>query len=134
MTDSKGRHARGWLFFDAECEFCTRLAVWLAGPMRRHGLAVEALQDPRVATLLGLSSEELKRSIHFLSPSGRQHLGADAMLAVGRELWWTQPLTLAAKLPGVLHAMRAGYCWVARMRRCPAQHHHPESSCWRHAV
>ncbi len=24
-TDGKGRHARGWLFFDAECKFCTRI-------------------------------------------------------------------------------------------------------------
>jgi len=31
MTDRKGRHARSWLFFDAECEFCTRTAGWL-GP------------------------------------------------------------------------------------------------------
>ena len=29
-TDGKGRHARGWLFFDAECKFCTRIARWLA--------------------------------------------------------------------------------------------------------
>jgi len=26
MTDRKGQHARGWLFFDAECEFCTAIA------------------------------------------------------------------------------------------------------------
>jgi predicted DCC family thiol-disulfide oxidoreductase YuxK len=134
MTDGKGRHARGWLFFDAECGFCTRIAVWLSRPMRRRGLAVEALQDPRVAALLGLSRDELKRSIRFLSTDGRQYLGADAMLAVGHELWWARPLVVAAKLPGILPVMRAGYCWVARMRRCPAQHPHPESGCWRHAV
>ena len=29
-TDGKGRHAKGWLFFDADCAFCTRIAT-LAG-------------------------------------------------------------------------------------------------------
>jgi len=51
MTDSKGRHARGWLFFDAECKFCTGIAMWLAAPMNRRRLAVAALQDPRVGAL-----------------------------------------------------------------------------------
>ena len=48
MTDSKSRHARGWLFFDAECEFCTRIAMRLVTPMHRRGMAVAPLQDPRV--------------------------------------------------------------------------------------
>src|ERR1700722_3534528 len=30
FTDGKGRHARGWVFFDAECGFCTRLARRIA--------------------------------------------------------------------------------------------------------
>jgi len=42
MTDRKGRHARGWLFFDAECEFCAGIATWLMGPMKRRGLGVAA--------------------------------------------------------------------------------------------
>jgi predicted DCC family thiol-disulfide oxidoreductase YuxK len=122
MTDSKGRHARGWLFFDAECEFCTGIARWLMGPMKRRGLAVASLQDPRVGTLLGLSREELLRAVRFVLTDGSQYLGADAVLAVARELWWTRPLVRMAKLPGVMSVMRAGYRWVARRRRCPAEH------------
>src|SRR6266404_657521 len=48
FTDGKGRHARGWLFFDAECGFCTRTARWLLPILERRGLAVAPLQDPRV--------------------------------------------------------------------------------------
>ena len=55
FTDGKGRHARGWLFFDAECRFCTRIARWLAPILQRRGLAVAPLQDVRVGALLGLS-------------------------------------------------------------------------------
>ena len=53
LTDRKGRQARGWLFFDAECGFCTRIARWLAPILARRGLGVAPLQDPRVSGLLG---------------------------------------------------------------------------------
>ncbi len=36
-TDGKGRHARGWLFFDAECKFCTRIARLLGRFWRSAG-------------------------------------------------------------------------------------------------
>ena len=129
MTDSKGRHARGWLFFDAECEFCTRTAEWLIPSMKRRGLAMAPLQDPRVGALLGLSREELQRTIRFVLPDGTQHLGADAVFAVARELGWAWPVRWVTKAPGVLPAARAAYRWVARRRRCLGQGGRGESSC-----
>ncbi len=92
MTDGKGRHARGWLFFDAECEFCTSIARKLIGPMSHRGLAVAPLQDPRVGTLLGLSREELLSALRFLSEDGTRYSGTDAVLAVAREFWWAHPV------------------------------------------
>lgn len=121
MTDSKGRHARGWLFYDAECEFCTRIAAWLAFPMKRRALATAPLQDPRVGALLGLTREELLRAVRFLTPDGRQYSGADALLAVARELWWARPLVWVSRAPGALPALRRGYRWGAQRGRCPAQ-------------
>jgi predicted DCC family thiol-disulfide oxidoreductase YuxK len=120
ITDSKGRHARGWLFFDADCDFCTRIARWLAGPMERHGLALAPLQDPRVEALLGLSHEELLSAIRFVFEDGSQYAGADAVLAVMRELWWARPLLWVGRVPGMLPAMRSGYRRVARHRKCSA--------------
>jgi predicted DCC family thiol-disulfide oxidoreductase YuxK len=120
MTDSKGRHACGWLFFDAECAFCVRIARWLGPRMKRRGLALSPLQDPRAGALLGLSQKELLRSIRFVFADGSQHSGADALLAVAREFWWARPLVWISKLPGARTAVRAGYGWWARRRRCPA--------------
>jgi predicted DCC family thiol-disulfide oxidoreductase YuxK len=120
MTDGKGRHARGWLFFDAECEFCTSIARRLIGPMGRRGLAVAPLQDPRVGALLGLSREELLSAFRFLSDDEPLCYGVDAVLAVAREIWWTRPLSWLSGLPGVRFAMRAGYRWIAQHRSCPA--------------
>ncbi len=120
-TDRKGRHAKGWLFFDAECNFCTLLARWIAPILRRRGMAVAPLQDPRVATLLGLAPHELLRELRFLLSDGTQYGGADAILAVARQIWWGRPLVWFAGAPGALALLRAGYAWVAVRRSCAAR-------------
>src|ERR1700732_3789679 len=87
FTDGKGRHARGWLFFDAECGFCTRTARWLLTILERRGVGVAPLQDPRVGALLGLSRSELLRELRFLLSDGSQFGGGDAVLGVGGGGW-----------------------------------------------
>jgi len=119
-TDGKGRHARGWLFFDAECGFCTRLARWIAPSLARRGMAVAPLQDPRVGALLGVSTEELLKELKFLSSVGVVSGGADAVIAVAREIWWGQPVAWLSKVPGMMKLLHAGYGWVAAQRSCAA--------------
>src|SRR5579864_8159513 len=120
FTDGKGRHARGWLFFDAECTFCTRLARWLRPILERRGLAVAPLQDPRVGALLGLTDAELLRELRFLLSDGTQFGGADAMLALAREIWWARPLVWVARVPGVIDLLRLSYRAFAERRHCAA--------------
>lgn len=120
LTDRKGRHARGWLFFDAECEFCTSLARWLSRSMRTRGLALAPLQDPRVGALLGLAREERLHAIRFVFSDGSQCSGADALLAVACEMWWARPLVWISGIPGALPAMRRAYEWGAGRWRCQA--------------
>ena len=81
-TDGKGRHARGWLFFDAECRFCTRIAKWLAPILERRGMALAPLQDPRVGALLGLSRDALMREMQFVLSEGNRYGGADEAMSV----------------------------------------------------
>jgi len=121
FTDGKGRHARGWLFFDAECGFCTRIARWLAPILQRRGLGVAPLQDPRVGALLGLSPAELLREMRFLLADGSQYGGADAGVALAREIWWGRPLVWVAKVPGMMAVLRTGYRWIAASRKCAAE-------------
>ena len=120
FTDGKGRHARGWLFFDAECGFCTRIARWLAPILAKRGLGVAPLQDPRVGALLGLSEAELLREMRFLPSDGVHRGGADAAVMLSREIWWARPLVWLAKIPGMMKSMRAGYRWMALRRSCAA--------------
>ena len=119
-TDGKGRHAKGWLFFDAECGFCTRIARWLAPILFRRGMGVAPLQDPRVGALLGLTRQELLRELRFLLSDGTQYGGADAVLAVAREIRWARPLVWLSRIPCVMSLMHSGYQAVARNRKCAA--------------
>jgi predicted DCC family thiol-disulfide oxidoreductase YuxK len=121
FTDRKERSARGWLFYDAECVFCTRIARWLAPILRRRGLGLAPLQDPRVGALLGMSRRELLKELRFLLNDGTHAGGASAVLAAAREIWWGKPLTWLANLPGMMHALDAGYKWVAARRGCNNQ-------------
>ena len=120
-TDGKGRHARGWLFFDAECKFCTRIARWLAPILERRGMALAPLQDPRVGALLGLSREELMLEMKFLLSDGSQYGGADAAVALAREIWWLRPLLWISKIPGMMEILRKGYRQIAASRSCAAE-------------
>lgn len=119
-TDGKGRHAKGWLFFDAECGFCTRLACWLEPILVRRGFAVAPLQDPRVGALLGMPRQELLRELRFLYSDGRHCGGANAVIAVAREIRWARPVVWLAAIPGVMQLLHAGYRWVASKRSCAA--------------
>jgi predicted DCC family thiol-disulfide oxidoreductase YuxK len=117
-TDGKGRHAKGWLFFDAECRFCTRFARLLEPILTHRGFAVAPLQDPRVSALLGMPPQELLRQLRFLHSDGCQSGGADAILSVAREIWWARPLVWLAEIPGALPFLRAAYRSVAAHRNC----------------
>jgi predicted DCC family thiol-disulfide oxidoreductase YuxK len=120
-TDGKGRHAKGWLFFDAQCGFCTHLARWLAPILARRGYAVAPLEDPRVAALLGMTRQELLRELRFLLSDGTQYGGADAVIAMARKIKWARPLVWFSMIPGAIEILRVAYRWVAAQRSCAAQ-------------
>jgi len=107
-TETKGRHARGWVFFDAECQFCTHIARWLAPILKRRGMALAPLQDLRVAELLGLSGPELLYEMRFMCSDGTVYGGGDAVVA------WL------SKIPGMMNLLRKAYRWVAARRSCAA--------------
>jgi predicted DCC family thiol-disulfide oxidoreductase YuxK len=120
FTDAKGRHARGWFFFDADCGFCTRIAQWLAPILRRRGMDVAALQDPRVRALLGLSQSELLREMRVVMADGTHSGGADAAVALAHEIWWARPLAWLSRVPGGMKLLRRAYNNFAVRRHCAA--------------
>lgn len=122
FTDAKGRHARGWFFFDAECGFCTQIARWLAPILRRRGMDVAPLQDARVSALLGMSRGQLLREMRVILNDGSQYGGAEAAVALAHEIWWARPLVWFAKIPGAMNLLRRAYHNIAARRHCAATH------------
>jgi predicted DCC family thiol-disulfide oxidoreductase YuxK len=120
FTDTKGRHARGWLFFDADCAFCVKIVRALAPSLQKRGFALAPLQDPRVGALLGLSQTELLLEMRLLLSNGQQTGGADAAVALAHEIWWVRPLVWLSKPPGMMQLLRRAYRWIAAHRQCSA--------------
>jgi predicted DCC family thiol-disulfide oxidoreductase YuxK len=120
FTDSKSRHARGWLFFDADCDFCAKIVRAVAPTLQKRNFALAPLQDPRVGALLGLSQTELLLEMRLLLSNGQQTGGADAAVALAHEIWWARPLVWLSRLPGVMQLLRRAYRWTAARRKCSA--------------
>jgi predicted DCC family thiol-disulfide oxidoreductase YuxK len=110
--------AAGWLFYDAECRFCTataRRTERLIGP---RGFAILPLQTPWVRERLGLRDGEPLREMIVLTRDGRRFGGADAALHLAGRIWWCVPLTWLAVIPGVRPLLRRLYAWIAARRSC----------------
>src|ERR1700719_4863410 len=120
FTDSKGRHALGWLFFDADCAFCVKIVRAIAPALQKRGFALAPLQDSRVGALLGLSQTELLLEMRLLLSNGQQTGGADAAVALAHEIWWARPLVWLSKLPAMMQLLRRAYRLIAAHRKCSA--------------
>lgn len=83
-------------------------------------MALAPLQDPRVGELLGMPREQLLFEMRFLLSDGSQYGGADAAVALAREIWWGRPLVWISKIPGMMEILRKGYRWIAAKRSCAA--------------
>jgi predicted DCC family thiol-disulfide oxidoreductase YuxK len=119
ITDAKGRQAsRGWIFFDRDCSICTSLARRFRHTFERRGFGLAALQDPRVAALLGLPPDRLLDEMRVVTCDGETYGGAEAIVYLAGQVWWAWPLFATAQLPGIRRALGAGYRLVADRRPC----------------
>ena len=119
MTDRKGRRAaRGWVFFDGDCEICQSLARRFRSTLENRGFGLAPLQDPRVAALLALPANALLREMRVLTPAGEVLGGAQAITFLAGKIWWAWPVHAAARVPGMQSLLRAGYRWFADHRHC----------------
>ncbi|MGH9509666.1 MAG: thiol-disulfide oxidoreductase DCC family protein [Terriglobales bacterium] len=112
----------GWLVYDGDCALCTRLVRWFRKPLEGCGYEFVPLQAPWIAARLhisyGVAPEDLLKEMRVLTGDGRCLGGSGAILHLAREIWWTWPLWLLAKLPGARTLLDLGYRTVARHRHC----------------
>jgi predicted DCC family thiol-disulfide oxidoreductase YuxK len=116
MTDNT--RSKGWVLFDAQCQFCSAFAQRLGPLLRRHGFALAPLQTPWVKEKLKLSDEDLLSEMRLLTCKGEIYGGADALIAIARQIWWAWPLYLLSRIPLVKPALATAYRWIARRRNC----------------
>jgi alginate O-acetyltransferase complex protein AlgI len=108
----------GWVFYDAHCGLCVRLAQRAQGFLLRKGLRLVPLQTEGLTTALGLSQTELMKEMRLLTADGRLLGGVDAALEIFRDVVWAWPLFLLARLPGGQRLLRWSYARLAANRYC----------------
>jgi len=57
----------------------------------------------------------------LLMSDGSHSGGADAVLAMAREIWWGRPLVWVSRVPGVKDVLHAAYGSIAARRKCGAR-------------
>lgn len=95
----------GKVLYDGDCGMCTALAARLGPLLARRGYDFAQLKE---------ESDEMR----VLPNGGRPVGGADAVVFLASLYWWALPFVWAAKIPGAMPVLRAGYRWVAARRSC----------------
>jgi len=109
---------RGWILFDAHCNFC-RQCVSLLEPIFAHrGFVFLPLQTPWVRAFFHLPEEKLLGEMRLLLRNNQSFGGADAVIELAKSVWWAWPLVAFAHLPAARPLLRAAYRAVAARRNC----------------
>ena len=108
----------GWVLYDGECSFCTRVVKFWEPVLRSRGFQLDALQSEWVTKAIPMPLDELLHDIRLLTPEGKLVSGADVYLYAARRIWWLWPFFVVFSLPG-FHALLWGvYRRVAANRYC----------------
>jgi predicted DCC family thiol-disulfide oxidoreductase YuxK len=118
ITDAARKPSRGWIFFDAECEFCRRWVARTEPIFAPRGFAFVPLEKDCARDMLRVPDEELLREMRVLMRNGERYGGADAIVALAKHVWWAWPLAIVARIPGIRRVLQAGYRSVASRRHC----------------
>jgi predicted DCC family thiol-disulfide oxidoreductase YuxK len=118
---SQAEASRGYVYYDGQCGFCTRLVKRFSGILARRGFETTPLQESGVAARLGLKPEELLVEMRVLTAEGRVLGGGDAVVFLAGQIWWAWPLHALGLVPGGSPLLRRVYRWLAARRGCSAK-------------
>jgi predicted DCC family thiol-disulfide oxidoreductase YuxK len=117
-TSQDNAPGRGWVFYDGQCRYCTAAAKRFERIFARRGFKFLSLQTPWVLARLGLAPDAPLEEMRVLTVGGADLGGADAVIFLLRQVWWTWPLYLLAYLPGMHTLIDRSYRWIAAHRGC----------------
>lgn len=121
ITDKTAKPAptiQGWVFIDASCPLCTAAVRRWGAVWERRGFQFVALQADWARARLGPRPGELPAEMKLLLADGRLLGGWDAVIHLGRAVWWLWPVATAAGLPGINALGWRAYRWLAANRHC----------------
>ena len=113
MTERKNNaraECRGTVFYDGSCQMCTDSATRLRPWLESRAIVVAPFEN-------GAAEPEMRLTWH----DGRIFGGADAILFLARQFWFTFPLAVVARLPGLKSLADAGYRLVAGNVTAPTE-------------
>ena len=104
------------LIFDGRCGFCTRAARWIRRWDRGGRVRLVTCQRPGAPERYGLTRAQCEEAAWAITPDGRRHRGAAAVLAaLGGALGWPGLLRLYA-FPTIRWLADGLYEQIARHR------------------
>src|SRR5438477_4200770 len=108
----------GWILYDGDCSSCTASARRFDRIFRRRGFLFLPLQTDWIMKRLDLEPGAPLEEMRVLTSNGRDIGGADAVIFLGRQIWWARPFVALARLPGMHNVLDRGYRWIAAHRGC----------------
>jgi predicted DCC family thiol-disulfide oxidoreductase YuxK len=109
---------RGWILYDGNCRSCAASAKRFDRIFRRRGFLFLPLQTNWVMKRLHLEPGAPLEEMRVLTSDGRDIGGAEAVIFLGRQIWWAWPFVALARLPGMHKLLDRGYRWIAAHRGC----------------
>ena len=113
---SEAKPRAGWVLYDGDCGVCSRWVTSWGPTLLRHCLAIAPLQSAWVQERTGLPPADLLSDIRLLQPTGQLLAGPDVYRYMMRRIWWTYPVYLLSKVPGLSQLFDWAYRTFARHR------------------
>jgi predicted DCC family thiol-disulfide oxidoreductase YuxK len=117
--------SHGWVLYDGDCAVCIQFIQTCTPLFLSTSLKPIPLQTEWVKQRLGFdeteNSAELLKEMRVLTAQGQIYGGADAVIYLARQFWWSRPFVYLAALPGGHFLIDRVYRWIASNRHCSAQ-------------
>ena len=102
---------RGTILYDIDCPMCRDMMRRFEKTFGSRGFAFGPLQ-------LELKPGERPTEMRVRAADGREFGGADAVVFLAKFVWWAQPLSWFAKVPGAKKILHRIYREIASRRSC----------------
>ena len=97
------------IYYDGSCKACQVFADSTSA----HTVPLDVEQGHLPD---GVTREQAMTEMYAVDANGQTHVGADAILHVLNLYWYWRPIVWLARLPGLIHVVRAGYRVLAKHR------------------